>query len=141
MSEKHGLHASHLLSSPCFNRPLVFPPAATIPLRLRRSPVLKRRPEASGEPRPAAEAGGEERGGQPELPVLSQSCAQPGLCGFAGTAAQERLWAAPDETRTASSASHGERPPAAAQTVVCAQDSAVDQRSPVQGLGEPALGQ
>ncbi|XP_048814678.1 capping protein, Arp2/3 and myosin-I linker protein 2 isoform X3 [Lagopus muta] len=88
---------------------------ATIPLRLRRSPVLKRRPEASGEPRLVAEAG--------------------------GTAAQERLWAAPDETRTASSASHGERPPAAAQTVVCAQDSAVDQRSPVQGLGEPALGQ
>lgn len=38
------------------------PPAATIPLRLRRSPVLKRRPEASGEPRPAAEAGGEEQG-------------------------------------------------------------------------------
>lgn len=84
---------------------------ATIPLRLRRSPVLKRRPEASGEPRLAAEAG--------------------------GTAVQERLQAALDETRTAACVLHGERPPAAAQTVVYAQDSAVDQRS----LGEPALGQ
>lgn len=88
---------------------------ATIPLRLRRSPVLKRRPEASGEPRPAAEAG--------------------------GTAAQDRLQAALDEAQTAAGVLHGERPPAAAQTVVYAQDSAVDQRSPVPGLGEPALGQ
>ncbi|XP_021263663.1 capping protein, Arp2/3 and myosin-I linker protein 2 isoform X2 [Numida meleagris] len=88
---------------------------ATIPLRLRRSPVLKRRPEASGEPRLAAEAG--------------------------GTAAQERLQAAPEETRTAANALHGEQPPAAAQTVVYAQDSAVDQRSSLPGLGEPALGQ
>ncbi|XP_065589470.1 capping protein, Arp2/3 and myosin-I linker protein 2 isoform X2 [Cyrtonyx montezumae] len=78
---------------------------AAVPLRLRRSPVLKRRPEASGE------AGGR--------------AAQAGL----------------DETRPAGNAWHGEQPAAVAQTVVYAQDSPVDQRSPVPGLGEPALGQ
>lgn len=76
-----------------------------------------------------------------ELPAPSQGCAQHGLCGFAGTAAQDRLQAALDEAQTAAGVLHGERPPAAAQTVVYAQDSAVDQRSPVPGLGEPALGQ
>lgn len=46
---------------------LVFPPAVTIPLRLRRSPVLKRRPEVTGEPSPASEAGGE-AGGEVQCP-------------------------------------------------------------------------
>ncbi|XP_068549905.1 capping protein, Arp2/3 and myosin-I linker protein 2 isoform X1 [Anas acuta] len=86
----------------------------TIPLRLRRSPVLKRRPEVVGEHSPASEAGGptpqdRPRGGLEEP--------QPGVPG------------------------HGERPGGLAQTVVNAQDSAVDQRSPVPGRGEPALGQ
>lgn len=46
---------------------LVFPPAGTVPLRLRRSPVFKRRtkhdslPEPEGEPQPSSDAAGAPR--------------------------------------------------------------------------------
>ncbi|NXK56620.1 CARL2 protein, partial [Chauna torquata] len=86
----------------------------TVPLRLRRSPVLKRRPEVASEPGLASEAG--------------------------GPAPQDQPRAGLEEPQPRADA-HGERPRAAAQTVANAQDSAVDQRSPVLGWGEPALGQ
>lgn len=86
----------------------------TIPLRLRRSPVLKRRPEVTGEPSPASEAGGTTPQDRPRAGLEEP---QPGATGY------------------------GERPGGLTQTVVNAQDSAVDQRSPVPGREEPALGQ
>ncbi|KAM6253160.1 capping protein, Arp2/3 and myosin-I linker protein 2 [Porphyrio hochstetteri] len=94
---------------------------STVPLRLRRSPVFKRRtkhdslPEPEGEPAPALDA----------------------------TGAMPQDWprAGPEEPQ-AGAGTRGERAQALAQTVVNAQDSAaVDQRRPVPGGGEPALGQ
>lgn len=120
---------------------LVFPPAVTIPLRLRRSPVLKRRPEVVGEHSPASEAGGEagvrrsaphaKRGLHPLTPVFAA---------FPGTTLQDQPRGGLEEPQPGATG-HGERPGGLTQTVVNAQDSAVDQRSPVPGRGEPALGQ
>ncbi|KAM6409274.1 LOW QUALITY PROTEIN: capping protein, Arp2/3 and myosin-I linker protein 2 [Rhynochetos jubatus] len=93
----------------------------TVPLRLRRSPVLKRRtkhdslPEPESEPRPSSDA----EGAMPQ----DWPCAGP-------------------EEPPAGAGTEGERPQAPAQTVANAQGSAaVDQRRPVPGRGEPALGQ
>ncbi|XP_010583490.1 PREDICTED: leucine-rich repeat-containing protein 16C [Haliaeetus leucocephalus] len=93
----------------------------TIPLRLRRSPVLKRRtkhdslPEPEGEPGPSSDAAG----------AMLQDWLRAGL-----------------EKPQAGAGTEGEQPQALAQTVANAQDSAaVDQRRPVPGQGEPALGQ
>ncbi|NXU58682.1 CARL2 protein, partial [Turnix velox] len=94
----------------------------TVPLRLRRSPVFKRRtkhdslPEPEGEPGPSSDAAGATSEDQPHT----------GL-----------------EEPEAGTGSEDERPQPPAQTVVNAQDSAaaVDQRRPVPGLGEPAFGQ
>ncbi|NXT53363.1 CARL2 protein, partial [Pluvianellus socialis] len=92
-----------------------------IPLRLRRSPVFKRRtkhdslPEPEGEPRLSSDAAG----------ATLQDWPHAGL-----------------EEPQAGAGTEGERPQAPLQTVVNAQDSAaVDQRPPVPGRGEPALGQ
>ncbi|KAI6077498.1 Leucine-rich repeat-containing protein 16C [Aix galericulata] len=113
----------------------------TIPLRLRRSPVLKRRPEVVGEHSPSSEAGGEagvrrsaphaKRGLHPLTPVFTA---------FPGTTPQDRPRGGLEEPQPGATG-HGERPGGLTQTVVNAQDSAVDQRSPVPGRGEPALGQ
>ncbi|KAM6057509.1 LOW QUALITY PROTEIN: capping protein, Arp2/3 and myosin-I linker protein 2 [Chlamydotis macqueenii] len=93
----------------------------TIPLRLQRSPVLRRRtkhdslPEPECEPRPSSDAAG----------ATPQDWPRAGL-----------------EEPQAGAGTEGKRPQALAQTVVDAQDSAaVDQRRPVLGQGEPALGQ
>ncbi|NXX59880.1 CARL2 protein, partial [Scopus umbretta] len=93
----------------------------TIPLRLRRSPVFKRRtkhdslPEPEGEPRPSS--------------------------GAAGATPQDWPHARLEEPQ-AGAGTEGKRPQALAQTVANAQDSAaVDQRRPEPGQGEPALGQ
>ncbi|XP_042653361.1 capping protein, Arp2/3 and myosin-I linker protein 2 isoform X2 [Tyto alba] len=93
----------------------------TVPLRLRRSPVLKRRtkhdslPGPEGEPRPSSDA--------------------------AGATPQDRPRAGLEEPQ-AGAGPGGERSQAPAQTVPNAQDSAaVDQRCPVLGRGEPARGQ
>ncbi|NXA19907.1 CARL2 protein, partial [Ibidorhyncha struthersii] len=93
----------------------------TVPLRLRRSPVFKRRtkhdslPEPEGEPRPSSDVSG----------ATPQDWPRAGL-----------------EEPQAGAGTEGERPQAPAQTVANAQDSAaVDQRRPVPGRGEPALGQ
>ncbi|NXP55342.1 CARL2 protein, partial [Heliornis fulica] len=93
----------------------------TVPLRLRRSPVFKRRtkhdslPEPEGEPAPAS--------------------------GATGAVLQDWPRAGPEELQ-AGAGTASEQPGALAQTVVDAQDSAaVDQRRPVPGQGEPALGQ
>ncbi|KAM6300523.1 LOW QUALITY PROTEIN: capping protein, Arp2/3 and myosin-I linker protein 2 [Aegotheles albertisi] len=93
----------------------------TIPLRLRRSPVFRRRtkhdslPEPEGEPGPSSDAVG--------ATLQDWPCA--GL-----------------EEPQAGAGTGGERPQALAQTVANAQDSAaVDQRRPVPGRGEPTLGQ
>ncbi|KAM6195025.1 capping protein, Arp2/3 and myosin-I linker protein 2 [Sarcoramphus papa] len=93
----------------------------TVPLRLRRSPVLKQRtkhdslPEPERKPRPSSGAAG----------ATPQDWPRAGL-----------------EEPQAGAGTKGERPQALAQTVVNAQDSAaVDQRRPVPGRGEPALGQ
>ncbi|XP_049661738.1 capping protein, Arp2/3 and myosin-I linker protein 2 [Accipiter gentilis] len=93
----------------------------TVPLRLRRSPVLKRRtkhdslPEPEGEPGPSSDAAG----------AMPQDWLRAGL-----------------EKPQAGVGTEGEQPQAVAQTVANAQDSAaVDQRRPVPGRGEPALGQ
>ncbi|KAK1194827.1 CARL2 protein, partial [Pygoscelis papua] len=94
---------------------------STIPLRLRRSPVFKRRtkhdslPEPEGKPGPSSDAAG----------ATPQDWPRAGL-----------------EEPQAGAGTKGERPQALAQTVANAQDSAaVDQRRPVPGRGEPALGQ
>ncbi|KAM6380717.1 capping protein, Arp2/3 and myosin-I linker protein 2 isoform 1-T1 [Pluvialis apricaria] len=94
---------------------------STVPLRLRRSPVFKRRtkhdslPEPEGEPRPSSDAAG----------ATPQDWPRAGL-----------------EEPQVGAGTEGERPQAPAQTVVNAQDSAaVDQRRPLPGRGEPALGQ
>ncbi|XP_063190145.1 capping protein, Arp2/3 and myosin-I linker protein 2 [Chroicocephalus ridibundus] len=93
----------------------------TVPLRLRRSPVFKRRtkhdslPEPEGEPRPSSDAAG----------ATPQDWPRAGL-----------------EGPQAGAGTEGERPQALAQTVANAQDSAaVDQRRLVPGRGEPAPGQ
>ncbi|KAF1434359.1 Capping protein, Arp2/3 and myosin-I linker protein 2, partial [Spheniscus demersus] len=94
---------------------------STVPLRLRRSPVFKRRtkhdslPEPEGKPGPSSDAAG----------ATPQDWPRAGL-----------------EEPQAGAGTEGERPQALAQTVANAQDSAaVDQRRPVPGRGEPALGQ
>ncbi|XP_025936760.1 capping protein, Arp2/3 and myosin-I linker protein 2 isoform X2 [Apteryx rowi] len=97
---------------------------AMIPLRLRRSPVLKRRnkrnslvdPEVTSEPSPSLDT----------TDAVMRD--QPG--------AEDT----PEELQPGAEAK-GDQPQAAAQTVVNAQDSTLDQRSPVPGQGEPALGQ
>ncbi|XP_014802415.1 PREDICTED: leucine-rich repeat-containing protein 16C [Calidris pugnax] len=93
----------------------------TIPLRLRRSPVFKRRtkhdslPEPESEPGPSSDAAG----------ATAQDCPHAGL-----------------EEPQAGTGTEGERPQAPAQTAANAQDSAaIDQRRPVPGWGEPAPGQ
>ncbi|XP_074439464.1 capping protein, Arp2/3 and myosin-I linker protein 2 [Larus michahellis] len=93
----------------------------TVPLRLRRSPVFKRRtkhdslPEPEGEPLPSSDAAG----------ATPQDWPRAGL-----------------EEPQAGAGTEGERPQALAQTVANAQDSAaVDQRRLVPGRGEPAPGQ
>ncbi|XP_009468784.1 PREDICTED: leucine-rich repeat-containing protein 16C [Nipponia nippon] len=93
----------------------------TVPLRLRRSPVFKRRTKHDSLPEPAGEPG-------------SSSDA-------AGATPQDWSRAGLEELQ-AGAGTEGERPQALAQTVANAQDSAaVDQRRPVPGRGEPALGQ
>ncbi|KAM6063516.1 capping protein, Arp2/3 and myosin-I linker protein 2 [Theristicus caerulescens] len=93
----------------------------TVLLRLRRSPVFKRRtkhdslPEPEGEPTSSSDAAG----------ATPQDWSHAGL-----------------EEPQAGAGTEGERPQALAQTVANAQDSAaVHQRRPVPGWGEPALGQ
>ncbi|KAM7010929.1 LOW QUALITY PROTEIN: capping protein, Arp2/3 and myosin-I linker protein 2 [Passerculus sandwichensis] len=93
----------------------------TVPLRLRRSPVLRHRTkheslsEMEGEPGPTPDAEG--------APL--QDWPRAGL-----------------EEPQAGTGTEGEQPQALAQTVGNAQDSAaVDQRRPVPGQEEPALGQ
>ncbi|NXX17833.1 CARL2 protein, partial [Podargus strigoides] len=93
----------------------------TVPLRLRRSPVFKRRtkhdslPEPKDEPGPSSDAAG----------ATPQDWPHAGL-----------------EELQAGAGTEGERPQALVQTVVNAQDSAAaDQRGPVPGWREPALGQ
>ncbi|XP_064526817.1 capping protein, Arp2/3 and myosin-I linker protein 2 isoform X1 [Pseudopipra pipra] len=93
----------------------------TVPLRLRRSPVLRHRTkheslsEMEGEPGPSLDAEG----------ATPQDWPRAGL----------------EEPQTGTG-TDGERPQALAQTVGNAQDSAaVDQRRPVPGREEPALGQ
>uniref|UniRef100_A0A8C4KJ16 Capping protein regulator and myosin 1 linker 2 n=1 Tax=Dromaius novaehollandiae TaxID=8790 RepID=A0A8C4KJ16_DRONO len=95
-----------------------------IPLRLRRSPVLKRRnkrnsladPEVTSEPSPCLDT--------TDAVVRDQPSAED----------------TPEELQPGAEAKE-DQPQAAAQTVVNAQDSTLDQRSPVLGQGEPALGQ
>nr|XP_013798160.1 PREDICTED: leucine-rich repeat-containing protein 16C [Apteryx mantelli mantelli] len=97
---------------------------AMIPLRLRRSPVLKRRnkrnslvdPEVTSEPSPSLDT--------TDAVMRDQPSAED----------------TPEELQPGAEAK-GDQPQAAAQTVVNAQDSTLDQRSPVPGQGEPALGQ
>ncbi|XP_005526471.1 PREDICTED: leucine-rich repeat-containing protein 16C [Pseudopodoces humilis] len=93
----------------------------TVPLRLRRSPVLRHRTkheslsEMEGEPGPTSDAEG----------ATLQDWPSAGL-----------------EEPQAGTGTEGEQPQALAQTVGNAQDSAaVDQRCPVPGQEEPALGQ
>ncbi|XP_059713258.1 capping protein, Arp2/3 and myosin-I linker protein 2 isoform X4 [Haemorhous mexicanus] len=93
----------------------------TVPLRLRRSPVLRHRTkheslsEMEGEPGPTSDAEG----------ATLQDWPRAGL-----------------EEPQAGTGTEGEQPQALAQTVGNAQDSAaVDQRRPVLGREEPALGQ
>ncbi|XP_038004241.1 capping protein, Arp2/3 and myosin-I linker protein 2 isoform X2 [Motacilla alba alba] len=93
----------------------------TVPLRLRRSPVLRHRTkheslsEMEGEPGPTSDAEG----------ATLQDWPRAGL-----------------EEPQAGAGTEGEQPQALAQTVGNAQDSAaVDQRRPVPGREEPALGQ
>ncbi|CAN8186914.1 unnamed protein product [Coccothraustes coccothraustes] len=93
----------------------------TVPLRLRRSPVLRHRTkheslsEMEGEPGPTSDAEG----------ATLQDWPRAGL-----------------EEPLAGTGTEGEQPQALAQTVGNAQDSAaVDQRRPVPGREEPALGQ
>ncbi|XP_031977727.1 capping protein, Arp2/3 and myosin-I linker protein 2 isoform X4 [Corvus moneduloides] len=93
----------------------------TVPLRLRRSPVLRHRTkheslsEMEGEPGPTSDAKG----------ATPQDWPRAGL-----------------EEPQAGTGTEGEQPQALAQTVANAQDSAaLDQRRPVPGREEPALGQ
>lgn len=74
--------------------------------------------------------------------VLSEACAHSPQCftAFPGPTPQDRPRGGLEEPQPGAPG-HGERPGGLAQTVVNAQDSAVDQRSPVPGRGEPALGQ
>ncbi|KAM9289408.1 LOW QUALITY PROTEIN: capping protein, Arp2/3 and myosin-I linker protein 2 [Morus bassanus] len=94
---------------------------STVPLRLRRSPVFRRRTKHDSLPEPEGKAG-------PSL-------------GAAGAMLQDQPCAGLEELQ-AETGTEGEQPQALAQTVANAQDSAaVDQRRPVPGRGEPALGQ
>ncbi|KAM9374138.1 LOW QUALITY PROTEIN: capping protein, Arp2/3 and myosin-I linker protein 2 [Phaethornis superciliosus] len=92
----------------------------SVPLRLRRSPVFRRRtkhdslPEPEGEPGPSADAEG----------PTPQDWPRVGL-----------------EEPQARSGTEGEQPQALAQTAVNAQDSAAIDQSLVLGRGQPALGQ
>ncbi|KAM7100988.1 LOW QUALITY PROTEIN: capping protein, Arp2/3 and myosin-I linker protein 2 [Ciconia maguari] len=93
----------------------------TVPLRLRRSPVFKRRTkhdsllEPEGEPGPSSDTAG----------AMPQDWPRARL-----------------EESQAEAGTKGKQPQALAQTVANAQDSAaIDQRRPVPGQGEPALGQ
>lgn len=124
-------------------------PVGTVPLRLRRSPVLRHRTkheslsEMEGEPGPTSDAEGE------TLPSLLKQ-----LLGYQGSphayttpvtsaGATPQDWPrAGQEEPQAGTGTEGEQPPALAQTVGNAQDSAaLDQRRPVLGREEPALGQ
>ncbi|KAM7040240.1 LOW QUALITY PROTEIN: capping protein, Arp2/3 and myosin-I linker protein 2 [Acridotheres tristis] len=98
----------------------------TVPLRLRRSPVLRHRTkheslsEMEGEPGPTSD----------EAPVTS-----------VGATLQDWPRAGLEEPQAGTS-TESEQPQALAQTVGNAQDSAaIDQRCPVPGREEPALGQ
>ncbi|KAM8799266.1 capping protein, Arp2/3 and myosin-I linker protein 2 [Eudromia elegans] len=101
---------------------------AMIPLRLRRSPVLKRRnnrnslaePEAPGEPGPSADTTAER--GSPLTAAL---------------AAVPDAGDTPEEPPSRAEA-EGAQPQAAPQTVANAQDSTLDQRSAGAGGEEPA---
>lgn len=64
----------------------------------------------------------------------------PVFVAFPGTTPQDRPRAGLEEPQPGATG-YGERPGGLTQTVVNAQDSAVDQRSPVPGQEEPALGQ
>ncbi|XP_056216653.1 capping protein, Arp2/3 and myosin-I linker protein 2 isoform X5 [Falco biarmicus] len=93
----------------------------TIPLRLRRSPVLRRRTKHNSLPEPEG---------------------KPGLSAHAAGATPQDWPCARLEEPEAGAETDGERLQALAQTVANAQGSAaVDQRHPVPGWGEPALGQ
>lgn len=135
---------------------LVFPPAGTVPLRLRRSPVFKRRtkhdslPEPEGEPQLSSDAAGAPRCSLPLRPCrrgcwdyqrVPPQCSRQHSVTSLGATSQDRPRAGLEEPQ-AGAGIEGERPQAPAQTVANAQDSAaVDQRRPVPGRGEPALGQ
>ncbi|KAM9227917.1 LOW QUALITY PROTEIN: capping protein, Arp2/3 and myosin-I linker protein 2 [Leptosomus discolor] len=93
----------------------------TVPLRLQRSPVFKRRTKHDSLPEPEGE---------------------PGLSSDATGATPQDWPRAGLEEPQAGAGTEGEQPQALAQTVANTQDSAaVDQRRPVPGQGEPALGQ
>ncbi|XP_026712786.1 capping protein, Arp2/3 and myosin-I linker protein 2 [Athene cunicularia] len=93
----------------------------TVPLRLRRSPVLRRRTKHDSLPEPESE---------------------PGPCSDAAGGTPQDWPHARLEEPQAGAGTEGEQPQALAQTVVNVQDSAaVDQRCPVPGQGEPAQGQ
>ncbi|XP_068811663.1 capping protein, Arp2/3 and myosin-I linker protein 2 isoform X4 [Struthio camelus] len=95
-----------------------------IPLRLRRSPVLKRRnkrnsladPEVTSEPGPSLDTTDAVMQDRPSTGDIPEEL-QPGA------------------------EAKGDQPQATAQTVANAQDPTLDQRSPVPGQGERALGQ
>ncbi|OPJ78061.1 hypothetical protein AV530_015058 [Patagioenas fasciata monilis] len=93
----------------------------TVPMRLRRSPVFRRKTKHDSLPEPEEE------------PTLSSDAAgaTPQDCPHAGL-----------EELQAGAGTDSKRPQAPAQTVVNAQDSAaIDQRCLVPGRGEPARGQ
>ncbi|NXK87194.1 CARL2 protein, partial [Formicarius rufipectus] len=93
----------------------------TVPLRLRRSPVLRHRTKHES---------------------LSEMEGEPGLSSDAEGATPQDWPRAGLEEPQAGTGTDGERPQALAQTVGNAQDSAaVDQRCPVPSREEPALGQ
>ncbi|XP_066050613.1 capping protein, Arp2/3 and myosin-I linker protein 2 isoform X4 [Chamaea fasciata] len=93
----------------------------TVPLRLRRSPVLRHRTKHES---------------------LSEMEAEPGPTPDAEGATLQDWPRAGLEEPPAGTGTEGEQPQALAQTVGNAQDSAaVDQRRPVPGQEEPALGQ
>ncbi|KAM4894231.1 capping protein, Arp2/3 and myosin-I linker protein 2 [Sylvia borin] len=93
----------------------------TVPLRLRRSPVLRHRTKHES---------------------LSEIEAEPGPTSDAEGATLQDWPRAGLEEPQAGTGTEGEQPQALAQTVGNAQDSAaVDQRCPVPGQEEPALGQ
>ncbi|XP_074958225.1 capping protein, Arp2/3 and myosin-I linker protein 2 [Phalacrocorax aristotelis] len=95
--------------------------ADTVPLRLRRSPVFRRRTKHDSFPEPE---------GKPRLSLSA-----------AGATPQDWPGAGLEELQ-AGVGTKGKEPQALTQTVVNAQGSAaIDQRRPVPGQGEPALGE